>query len=86
MVIIVRSPVTRGDGTLTREGNDWLPFASATISTWLAGMAATTRAPIAVLEMGPVRGGYNFDHLPNSWEDAVRLRLLVQNLWQQLIG
>jgi hypothetical protein len=79
-------PVTRGDGTLTREVSDWLPFAGATMRTWLAGNATTNRALIAVPEMGPVRGGYNFEHLPNSWEDAVRLRPLLQNLWQQLIG
>ena len=54
--------------------------AAATIRTWLAGNVGTGRAMIAVPETGPVRGGYNFEHLPNSWEDAVRLRPLLEGL------
>jgi hypothetical protein len=75
-------PVTRGDGSLTRELADWLPFASATIRIWLEGNSETEHAMIAVPEMGPVRGGYNFEQLPNSWEDAVRLRLLLHDVWR----
>ena len=75
-------PVTRGDGQLTRELNDWLPFAAATLRLWLKSNAGTDRLLIAVPEMGPVRGGYNFEHLPNSWEEAVRLRSLLADLWQ----
>ena len=79
-------PVTRGDGALTREIGDWLPFVNETIRTWLAGNAGADRAMIAVPEMGPVRGGYNFEHLPNSWEDAVRLRSLLEDLWRNCRG
>jgi sugar phosphate isomerase/epimerase len=76
-------PVTLGDGSLTPEVKDWLPFVGATIRTWLAGNAQTDRTMFAVPEMGPVRGGYNFEHLSNSWEDAVRLRPLLENVWQE---
>jgi hypothetical protein len=75
-------PVTREDGSLTREVSDWLPFVGATIRTWLAGNARSDRVMIAVPEMGPVPGGYNFEQLPNSWEDAVRLQPLLEGIWQ----
>ncbi len=78
-------PVTRGDGSLTREISDWLPFVSATMRIWLEGNAETDRILIVVPEMGPIRGGYNLAHLPNSWEEAIRLRLLLETLWHELI-
>jgi hypothetical protein len=31
--------------------------------------------------MGPASSGYNLDGLPNSWEDAVKLRPILENLW-----
>src|ERR1700686_1307397 len=79
-------PVTRGDGSLTQEINDWLPFVRATMRTWLKGNAGPDRVLIAVPEMGPVRGGYNLAHLPNSWEEAIRLRPLLETLWHKLIN
>ena len=79
-------PVTRGDGRLTQEINDWLPFVGATMRTWLEGNAGPDRVLIAVPEMGPVRGGYNLAHLPNSWEEAIRLRPLLETLWHKLIN
>jgi hypothetical protein len=77
-------PVTRGDGSLTQEINDWFPFVGATMRTWLDGNAGPDRVLIVVPEMGPVRGGYNFAHLPNSWEEAIRLRPLLEALWYEL--
>jgi sugar phosphate isomerase/epimerase len=76
-------PVTRGDGNLSKELIDWLPFARATIRAWLGTDAGSDRMMIAVPEMGPVRGGYNFEQLPNSWEEAVRLRLLLEQVWRE---
>jgi hypothetical protein len=78
-------PVTREDGSLTQEINDWLPFVSATMRIWLEGNTGTDRIFIVVPEMGPVRGGYNLAQLPNSWEEAIRLRLLLETLWDELI-
>jgi sugar phosphate isomerase/epimerase len=76
-------PVTRGDGNLSKELIDWLPFARATIRAWLGTDAGSDRTMIAVPEMGPVRGGYNFEQLPNSWEEAVRLRSLLEQVWRE---
>ena len=75
-------PVTRGDGSLTRENNDWLPFVGAAMRTWLKGNAE----PDHVLIVVPVRGGYNLAHLPNSWEEAIRLRPLLEDVWHELIS
>jgi hypothetical protein len=47
-------PVTRGDGSLTQEVNDWLPFVGATMRTWLEGNAGSDHILIVVPEMGPV--------------------------------
>src|ERR1700751_1141580 len=77
-------PVTRGDGSLTREINDWLPFVGSTMRTWLEGNAGPDHVLIVVPEMGPVRGGYNLAHLPNSWEEAIRLRSLLEDVWHEL--
>ncbi len=79
-------PVTRGDGNLSKELVDWLPFAQATIRAWLGTDAGSDRTMIAVPEMGPVRGGYNFEQLPNSWEEAVRLRSLLEQVWSEAIA
>jgi sugar phosphate isomerase/epimerase len=79
-------PVTRGDGNLSKELIDWLPFARAIIRTWLGADAGSDRTIIAVPEMGPVRGGYNFEQLPNSWEEAVRLRSLLEQVWREAIA
>jgi Sugar phosphate isomerases/epimerases len=75
-------PVTGPNGNLTAEVNHWLPFAAAVMRTWLDGNTKTDRTMIAVPEMGPVRGGYNLEYLPNSWDDAVRLRSLLEEIWR----
>lgn len=79
-------PVTRGDGDLTKELTDWLPFAQATIRMWLGSDGGSNRMMIAVPEMGPVKGGYNFEQLPNSWEEAVRLRSLLEQVWSEAVA
>jgi hypothetical protein len=78
-------PVTRGDGVLTKELTDWLPFVRETMRTWQGSDQGSDRKMIAVPEMGPVRGGYNFEHLPNSWEEAVRLRELLEESWREVL-
>jgi hypothetical protein len=79
-------PVTRGNGHLTQEVSDWLPFVGTTMRTWLEGNAGPDPVLIVVPEMGPVRGGYNLAHLPNSWEEAVHLRPLLETLWHKVIN
>jgi hypothetical protein len=79
-------PVTRGDGSLSKELTDWLPFVRATIDTWLGTDKGEDRTMTAVPEMGPVKGGYNFEQLPNSWEEAVRLRLMLDQIWREAVA
>ena len=79
-------PVTRADGSLTKELIDWLPFVRATIDTWLGTDKGADRTMIAVPEMGPVKGGYNFEQLPNSWEEAVRLRSMLEQIWRESLA
>ena len=79
-------PVTRGDGSLSKELTEWLPFVRATIDTWLGTDKGEDRTMIAVPEMGPVKGGYNFEQLPNSWEEAVRLRLMLDQIWRKAVA
>ncbi len=79
-------PVTRGDGSLTKELMEWLPFVRATMAAWLGSDKGEDRTMIAVPEMGPVKGGYNFEQLPNSWEEAVRLRSLLNQVWREAVA
>jgi len=62
----------------------WLPFLEKTLTLWLKRNQAG-REIFVVPEMGPVRGGYNFEQLPNSWEEAKVLRPLIANAWQKAL-
>jgi hypothetical protein len=75
-------PVSRPDGSLSREFQEWLPFARDTMRLWLERNRETERELFVVPELGPVSSGYNLEQLPNSWEDAVRLRPILETLWQ----
>ncbi|MGA2748360.1 MAG: hypothetical protein ABSG59_06250 [Verrucomicrobiota bacterium] len=78
-------PVTDGHGKLSTELRQWLPFLEKTLALWLKGSQAG-REVFVVPEMGPVRGGYNFAQLPNSWEDAKILRPLIGKAWQKALA
>ena len=78
-------PVTDGNGKLSVELQQWLPFLEATLALWLKGKQAG-REVYVVPEMGPVRGGYNFAQLPNSWEDAKVLRPLIAKAWAKALA
>jgi hypothetical protein len=75
-------PVTSRDGSLTRELREWLPFVTDTFMLWLDANRHAEREIFVVPEMGPASSGYNLDGLPNSWEDAVKLRPILENLWK----
>ena len=77
-------PVTDGQGTLTRELKDWLPFAEAELRCWLDGNRHSGREIFICPEMGPVEGGYALATFPNSWEDAKVLRGEIDRLWKKL--
>ena len=75
-------PVSNADGSPSREVRDWLPFAEALMRQWLEGNREDAdREFFAVPEMGPADGGYNFHSLPNSWEEARRLRPMLAEAW-----
>jgi hypothetical protein len=77
-------PVTNGRGKLSNELKQWLPFLEKTLALWLMGNQAG-RDFFAIPEMGPVRGGYNLEQLPNNWEDAKVLRPLIAKAWQNAL-
>lgn len=77
-------PVTNPDGRVSRELLDWLPFVKDTLRLWLEANQKTNREILVVPEMGPVSSGYNLEQLPNSWEDAVRLRRILADLWRSI--
>jgi hypothetical protein len=76
-------PVTGGNGSLTRELQEWLPFVADTFSLWLDGNRDSDREIFVVPEMGPASSGYNLDGLPNSWEEAIKLRPILEGLWHK---
>jgi len=73
-------PVTDGKGRLTQEIKDWLPFVEALFRVWRRGKQEG-RELFVCPEMGPIPGGYNLHSLPNSWEEAIVLRGLIQKAW-----
>jgi sugar phosphate isomerase/epimerase len=77
-------PVTNGNGSLTRELREWLPFVADTLSLWLDANRDSEREIFVVPEMGPASSGYNLDGLPNSWEEAVKLRPILENIWRTI--
>jgi hypothetical protein len=79
-------PVTDGTGKLTVEIREWIPFLEDTLALWLAGNRATATDIFVCPEMGPVRGGYNFASLPNSWEDAKVLREIIAKAWKKALA
>lgn len=77
-------PVSGRAGRFTPEFREWLPMLEATIGTWL--QADQTGADLYVCpEMGPVRGGYNLASLPRSWDEAKRLKSVIQKAWADLL-
>ena len=77
-------PITDGKGNLTREFNEWLPFAEALLQCWLNGNRNTGREIFICPELGPVVGGYSLSTFANSWEDKKVLRGEIEKLWQKL--
>jgi hypothetical protein len=79
-------PITDGKGGLTREFNEWLPFAEAVFKCWLEGNRDNGREIFVCPELGPVIGGYGLSTFPNSWEDAKVLRVEIDRLWKKVTG
>ena len=64
---------------------DWLPFVEKCFEDWLLGEQAG-REIFVVPEMGPASSGYNLQHLPDSWSEAVKLRGLLEKAWRKALG
>lgn len=81
----VQVPITRGNGQLTQEVLDWLPFAEAVLRCWLEANRDNGREIFICPELGPQEGGYALSTFPDSWEDAKVLRREIEKLWTRLI-
>jgi len=77
-------PVTDGRGNLTRELQDWLPFAEAVLRCWLETNHDRDREILICPEMGSLESGYNLSTLPNSWEEAKVLRDEIDRMWKRI--
>lgn len=78
-------PITDGNGNLTPEVKDWLPFAEALLKCWLDGNRNTSREIFICPELGPVEGGYALSTFRNSWEEKQVLRVEIDKLWRKLM-
>jgi hypothetical protein len=76
--------ITDRNGNLTQEVLDWMPFAEAVLRCWLSANSDTDREIFICPELGPLNGGYALSTFPNSWEDAIRLREVIAELWDRV--
>jgi hypothetical protein len=79
----VQIPIRDGKENLTREFNEWLPFAEALLQCWLDGNRNKEREIFICPELGPVVGGYCLSTFNNSWEDKKVLRAEIDKLWRR---
>jgi sugar phosphate isomerase/epimerase len=79
-------PITDGKGNLTREMNEWLPFAEALLKCWLDGNRHTGAEIFVCPELGPVVGGYCLSTFPDSWGDKKILRAETDKVWRKVIS
>jgi hypothetical protein len=77
-------PITDGQGALTHEVVDWLPFAEAILECWLRTNWRQERELFICPELGPIVGGYALSSFPNSWEEVLALREVVNGLWSKV--
>lgn len=77
-------PITHGNGNLTPEVRNWLPFAAALLKCWLDGNRKTNREIFICPELGPINEGYRLSSFRNSWQEAKILRGEIGRLWKKL--
>lgn len=75
-------PVTDGQGHLTREFEDYLPFAESAFKCWLEGPRPHNELWV-VPELGPIRSGYGISTWPPVWEDCQVLRDQLLTVWHR---
>lgn len=78
--------ITDAAGKLTREVEQWVPFAASVLRCWRDGNAGSADEILVCPELGPISGGYALSTFPDSWQDAIRLRDEIDKIWQQLIA
>lgn len=78
-------PVTDGQGNLTKEFEEYLPFAEAALKCWLAGPRPHGELWV-VPELGPVRSGYGMSTWPPPWEDCTVLREQLELAWKRALA
>ena len=76
-------PVTREDGSLTPETEQYLVFVKELFNLWQKSPQPPSEIWICP-EMGPADAmGYNLSSLPNSWEAAKVLKQALRHAWEQ---
>jgi hypothetical protein len=76
-------PVTNGNGKVTPEFTEWIPFVEKCFEVWLQGNQAE-REIFVMPKMGPASSGYSLRDAPDSWSDAVKLRGLLDTTWKKV--
>ena len=78
-------PVTNGRGRLTPECEAWLPYVQKCFETWLLGNQAG-RQIFVVSNLGPASSGYSLEDFPDSWNQAVKLRGVLDKVWNKALA
>ena len=79
-------PITDGNGNLTPEVHDWLPFAEALLKCWLEANKDSNHEIFVCPELGPVEGGYALSTFRDSGEEKRILRGEIEKLWRRLMA
>ncbi len=77
-------PVTDGRGNLTKEFNEYIPFAEAAFKCWLAGPRPHNELWV-LPELGPVRAGYGISTWPPAWEDCIVAKAQLLLAWNRAL-
>lgn len=78
-------PVTDGEGHLTREFRDYLPFVEAAFACWLKGPRPHNELWV-VPELGPVASGYGISTWPPVWEDCLVAKRELRAAWDRALS
>ncbi len=77
-------PVTDGQGALSVEFRDYLPFVEAAFTCWLQGPRPHNELWV-VPELGPVASGYGISTWPPVWEDCIVAKDELQAVWNRVL-
>ena len=77
-------PVTDGNGGLSEEFRDWLPYVEAMFHCWLSG-PRPGNALWVVPELGPKASGYGLSCFPDVFGDLKVCRREVLEAWNRAL-